>query len=319
MPPADRSAYISAAVDSALRFCEDFKAADGGLSGVCNMTLLLPQLDPELDVFDRRFVLALTWSLVNGLCFEAGLRTRVLVQGVGKYGAVPLSVAGLRRTFEADMAVSAEQWGGKDAMASVLRTADLEDPSGVDDDDEAVVVVTPCNATNTPVVQDVIKLAERVGPDRPLILINPRLNDVPSAAGVMGVSGRAERNVFRESYNYPFYMRLLFDSGTMYPLRGVLYRAYPGPWQVWQPAGNPREETETYKLIGEYKVMPNGSQIGDDMAAERRRRRLEKADASPVEGFDTLLGNNLPFVLGASAIALVAGFLKVKDHIPHGP
>lgn len=314
MPSIDRNVYIKAAVDAALTYCRALaEPGNEQLNNVCNLTLLLPQLDPELDVFDRRFVLSLTWSLVIGLAFESGLKTRVLVQGVRKYGAIPLSVAGLRRTFEADMAASADAWGGEEAMSSVLRTGDLEDPNSVEDEDDAIVVITPCNATSTPVVNDVMELAERVGSRRPIILINPRLSDVPSAAGVMGVSGRAARNDFLKNSAFPFYLRLLFDSGTLYPLRAIVYRAYSGPWQLWIPAGSPGNETETYGIAGEFDERPTGSQLDDAMAAARRQRRLASGDIGEPVGMDTLLGKNLPAALALTAVIVGFVLLKTKD------
>jgi hypothetical protein len=39
----------------------------------------------------------------------------------------------------------------------------------------------------------VIRMVERAGPSRPIICINPRLADVPSASGVMQVVGRSAR------------------------------------------------------------------------------------------------------------------------------
>lgn len=319
MPSADRNAYITAAVDATLAYCTALASPSNDLPNVCSLTLWLPQLDPELDVFDRRFVLSLTWALVQGLAFESRLRTRVLVQGVRKYGAIPLSVAGLRRTFEADIAASAEEWGGAEAMASVLGTADLEDPDGVTDEDEAIVVVTPCNATSTPVIDDVMALRERVGPTRPIILINPRLTDVPSSEGVMGVKGRAARNAFREGCAFPFYLRLLFDAGTLYPLRAMVYRAYgeaESMWQLWLPAGSPGNETETYDIAGEFVERPTAAQLDEAMAVARRRRRLAAGDNEDPAGLDSLVTQNLPVAVALTAVAVGGVLLTMKDSFP---
>lgn len=316
MPPADRSVYIAAAVEATIAYLTALSSqpsSQAALGNVLALTLLLPQLDPELDVFDRRFVLSLSYALVTAL--SATSKICILVQGTRKYGAIPLSVAGLRRTLEADLANSADEWGGSDSMASALRVADLEEPSAVADDDDVFVVITPCNATRTPVIDDVIALANRVG-ERPIILINPRLSDVPSAEGIMGVKGRGERNAFRDSWVAPFYMRLLFDAGTLYPLRAIVYRAYGRTgdrWQVWLP-GEEMGEIDTFECMGEFEDRPRADEIDAVFARRRRERRLAaKAQAGGgQDGLDAMLTqvawpalkNNVLFV--AVLLAVVA-------------
>lgn len=325
MPKADRAPYIGAAVDATVAFCNEFCAATASgnatPSNVCNVTMMLPQLNPELDIFDRRFVLELTWALVNGLAFESGLKTRVLVQGVGKYGAVPLSVAGLRRTFEADMMQSMDLWGGEESMASVLRVADLENPRGVAEDDEAVLVITPSNATGMPVVKDVMDMVARVGSTRPIVLINPRLRDIPSAAGVMGVGGRAARGEFLGNMSYPFYLRLLYDTATLFPLRGIMYHEHGSPWQLWRPDGGGDEggdsdvhALDSFRLIGEFEDMPRGDDITEAMAIDRRSQRLAAGEGQTV-GLDTMVAENVPAFLGVLVFAILAsGAFILKEH-----
>jgi Domain of unknown function (DUF1995) len=307
MPREDRDCYIIAAADAAVACVRDFGAAQSGGDGtgmrpnnVFNLTLQVPQLNPELDVYDRRMLMTLTWAVVTGMVSELGLRTRVLIQGTGRYGAVPLSIAGLRRHLEADMGVSSEAWGGEEAMAAKLGVSEMEDPRGVADEDNCIIVISPTNAAGMPVVEDCMRMVERVGRERPIFLINPRLADVPSAAGVMSTGGRASRIAFLESMENPFYLRLLYDSGTMYPLRGILFHRHGEQWQIWAPEG-----VESFRKVGtEFATRPNSSQITDALSTDRRERRLATAKSS---GIDTVLAENIPATVAAIAIA-AAGF-----------
>lgn len=295
--------YISAAANATVRYIEDFRK--GLVGNVCSVNLLPPQLNTELDVYDRRFLLSLAWALVNALVHETSLRTKVLIQGPGKYGAVPLSISGLRRNFEADRAVSAEAWGGEEVMDAKLQVGALEDPEGVNDEDEAIIALAPTNASGMPVINDVMDMVDRVGRSRPIILINPRLSDVPSAAGVMQVHGRAERTDFMSAVSFTFYLRLLFDAGTQYPLRAILCRQYPEPWQLWRPNAD-----DTYNEIAEFDALPTSSEMSDALNSDRRSR--QKAEMED-DGLDVLLVENPGVVAVLLAALVLFGVFLQKD------
>lgn len=141
-------------------------------------------------MYDRRFLPQLTWAVISFAVTTHGLRPRVLVQGRRAFGAIPLSVAGLRRHFDADLELSVDDWSRR------IRSDDLEDLGEVDDDDDVIITISPTNAVSCPVVQSVAECVTQRANGRPVILINPRLDDVPSHSGVMQVSGRADRIVF---------------------------------------------------------------------------------------------------------------------------
>lgn len=203
MPQTHREVYFSRAA-AALQT----HLVEGTLPSLSQITLLPPQLNPEFDVYDRRYLLQLTWALLS-VPASAGLRTRVLIQGARKFGAIPLSIAGLRRTLDADLALSRDEW-----PPDCIRTGDLEAMEDIADDDDLFLVLSPTNAVSIPVVDSLRELAVQAR-GRPIISLNPRLADVPSHGGVMQVAGRAERMNFLDHFEHIFYLRLLFTSGTV--------------------------------------------------------------------------------------------------------
>lgn len=212
MPREVRKVYLSAVTDAVSGFLSAWKR-DPSLSTegptVAQVTLQVPQLDPSLDIYDRRYLLQTAWAVLSATVMEHSLRTRVLIQGRREYGAIPLSIAGLRRTFDGDVALSASDWP-PDSISS----GDLEDENAVADDDDLVLVLSPTNAVSVPIIDEIVSLIERVG-SRPVILLNPRLEDIPSHSGVMQVSGRAARIAFLDSILDLLYFRVLYDPGAV--------------------------------------------------------------------------------------------------------
>lgn len=207
MPSERRHVYLQAAAAATARYLADFQP--GVSAPVSQVTLLVPQLNPELDVYDRRFLLSLAWAVLDVTAFSCRLRSRVLIQGTGAFGAVPLSVSGLRRNFDADLNMSQEAW-----TENIIRSGALENVDDLDEEDDIIIVVSPTNAVSIPVIDNLTDMVARAR-GRPVILLNPRLADVPSHSGVMQVSGRAERMRFLENIDHIFYLRLLFSAGKV--------------------------------------------------------------------------------------------------------
>lgn len=215
MPMHHREVYLSAVADAVRAHLSDY-VANPTPQNFAQVTLLPPQLNPELDVFDRRFLLQYVWRILS-VTSSFGLRARVLIQGSRRFGATPLSIQGLRRTFDADLDLSRETW-----PPGAVRSGELELDSDIDDDDDIVLLLSPTNAVSIPVTESLADLVERVA-HRPIILLNPRLADIPSHSGVMQVAGRAERISLLEKFHQIFYMRLLFDSGKVFSLLSVSF------------------------------------------------------------------------------------------------
>lgn len=302
MPTVYRDIYLSAAAEATAAYLSTFQPGPSR-TGVAQINLNVPQLNPELDIYDRRFLLQLTWAVIDVTAASCRLRTRVLVQGARAFGAIPLSIAGLRRNLDADVELSRDAW-----PEQMIRTGDLEDPNDLADDDQIIVVISPTNAVSMPVINSMIQMVERAR-GRPVIILNPRLGDVPSHSGVMQVAGRADRIRFLECITDIFYLRLLFKPGTNFPLRGILFRSFPGPWQLWLP-----EDSDTkYSLVLTAPNRPSSSEITSALKAykyTRQKEMLKHAEASgSVTTIESLLTS--PFSIAIVVLCAVLGFASL--------
>ena len=107
-------------------------------------------------------------------------------------------------------------------------------------EDQLFLLVNPAAVE----VAQVEKLYIAAG-DRPVILLNPRLEDVATIG--IGYAGRQLRERFLNKIESCYYIRPL-DSAA-------LFRCYPQSWQVWI------ETNDEYELISETAQKP----VGDDL------------------------------------------------------
>ncbi|MBC6423180.1 MAG: DUF1995 family protein [Hormoscilla sp. GM102CHS1] len=113
-------------------------------------------------------------------------------------------------------------------------------------EDELFLVVNPSAVE----VAQVEKLYNLAG-DRPVVILNPNLEDV-AIVGI-GLAGRQLRERFLNKIFSCYYLRPLSAA--------ALIRCYPEPWQVWQ------ETTESeYKLIAETAGKPLGEALEQILA-----------------------------------------------------
>ena len=108
------------------------------------------------------------------------------------------------------------------------------------DEEQAFLFVQPSSVE----VLEVEALCQQAG-DRPVILLNPKLEDVATIG--IGYAGRQLRDRFLSTIESCYYLR---------PLEGAaLFRAYPGQWQVWQEKG------DTYELVAEEPQKPSSETL----------------------------------------------------------
>lgn len=95
-------------------------------------------------------------------------------------------------------------------------------------------------------VQDVEKLCNEAG-DRPVIFLNPRLEDIATIG--IGYAARQLRERFLNTFDSCYYICALEGA--------LIFRCYPSPWQVWTETDN------QYELMAEFDHRP----ISDELDA----------------------------------------------------
>lgn len=147
-------------------------------------------------------------------------------------------------------ALARRDWGSGPFQICSLDVAGSRQTTPVEElvspDDRQFVFVAPSAVEVSPVEQ----VCTAAG-DRPVILFNPRLEDV-GAVGI-GYTARQIRRRFLNTFEPCYYLG---------PLDGVvLLRCYPSPWQVWL------EEGEDYRLIGEELLKPDSERLNQIVIA----------------------------------------------------
>lgn len=162
--------------------------------------------------------------------------------------------AGLKVFFtDAGTAAMAKNgWGdvpfryGSIDVAGSRQTTPVEEQ--VQPDDQIFVCVAPSAVEVGPVEQ----ICNAAG-DRPVILFNPKLEDV-SIVGI-GYAGRQLRQRFLDTIEPCYYLRPLDDESA-------LMRCYPSPWQVWYSTDG------TYRMIAEERERPDSEKLDEIFTAQ---------------------------------------------------
>ncbi|MCC5659317.1 DUF1995 family protein [Nostoc sp. XA010] len=139
-------------------------------------------------------------------------------------------------------ALARRDWG--DAPFQILdigtgRAASLQ--TKIQPEDEIFLFIAPTSVE----VPQLEKLCEVIG-DRPLVLLNPRLED----AGTVGIgyTARKIRDRFLSTIESAYYLRPVDDETAV-------YRSYPGQWEVWL------ETNGEYQRIAELPKRPSGDEL----------------------------------------------------------
>ena len=139
-----------------------------------------------------------------------------------------------------------------DAGAAALARRDWENPdfvirgigeitNPVEPDDEMYLVVNPSSVE----VEKVEALCN-TALDRPVVLLNPKLEDI-AVVGI-GYAARQLRDRFLSQIETCYYIRPVDQ--------GVVYRCYPGPWQVWKETA-----PDEYEWLQDFSSRPAGEDI----------------------------------------------------------
>jgi adenylate kinase len=212
----------------------------------------IPELNTDFDVYRVGTLLELIRELATTLAADGGV-VKVCVQqalGQGVFQGTPLSLNGVMRIMKQ------MDWG--DCAGSIkfgnIYGKEVEDA-------DAFVLISPQNMTGQSIVPFLKEMAEAAEEsNKPFIIVNPQLTDVPSSGGIMGVRGRAERQNFVLTFPPAYHFRLLYRGSSMYPIMGALRYRFGNAWEVYRRDElGPRQEE--YKLIGIYDKEPGGSEI----------------------------------------------------------
>lgn len=137
-------------------------------------------------------------------------------------------------------ALARRDWGQTAFKITDLGSSRTAVEDKIEPDDQLFLLINPAAVE----VAQVEKLYIAAG-NRPVIILNPRLEDVATIG--IGYAGRQLRDRFLNKIESCYYIRPLEDA--------ALFRCYPQPWQVWL------ETNDEYQLISETAQKP----VGDDL------------------------------------------------------
>uniref|UniRef100_A0A0D6QTU7 adenylate kinase n=1 Tax=Araucaria cunninghamii TaxID=56994 RepID=A0A0D6QTU7_ARACU len=243
------------------------RAVEDGMTRL-KVEINIPELNPNMDVYrigtlmELVRVIALTFA-------DDGKRVKVCVQGSmgeGVLAGMPLQLAGTRKILEF------MDWGEYDAKGTFINIGSIG-AKEVNDQDNMFILVAPQNAMGNCIIDDLQAMVEAAG-SRPMILVNPRLKDLPSAGGIMQTIGREERMEFAASFLTCYSFRLLYKVGTQYPIVGALRMSYPYAYELYKRIDT-EPGKEEYVRIATFTKNPTSEEINDTFSGKSRKKELE--------------------------------------------
>lgn len=229
----------------------------------------IPELNPEMDVYRIGTLMELVRELSLSFA-DDGKRVKVCVQGSmgqGAFAGIPLQLAGTRKILEF------MDWGDYGAKGTFINIGAVG-ARDVDKEDDMFVLIAPQNAVGNCIIDDMRAMTDAVG-DRPVILVNPRLKDMPASSGVMQTMGRDIRLKYAASFETCYSFRLLYYTGSFYPIMGALRMAYPNKYEIYRRVDTLNGK-ENYILIAEFTNKPTPDEI---TSAFKGQKREEKASS----------------------------------------
>ncbi|KAG0503460.1 hypothetical protein HPP92_003532 [Vanilla planifolia] len=180
--------------------------------------------------------------------------------GEGALAGMPLQLAGSRRILEF------MDWGEYGAKDTFIRIGSIGSKD-VDEQDDIFILVAPQNAVGNCIIEDLQAMTDAAG-QRPVILINPRLKDLPGSSGIMQAMGRDKRLEYASSFEDCYFFRLLYYAGTQYQLM-----SYPQEYELYKRVDESFGK-EKYVTIASFPVKPTLDEVND--AFEGKSRSKEK-------------------------------------------
>jgi len=211
-----------------------------------------PELNVSGDVYRVGTTLELVRRVATTLARD-GMRVKVCVQrsmGKGVFQALPLSLSGVSKLLEL------MDWDD-DVADAIVPNGGISGEDGSDAD--AFILVQPQNIVGYSILPYIAEMEEVVG-DKPMIMINPRLDDIQSAGNVMSVRGRKERMEAVAAWKECYHFRLLYRKPYFHPIYGALrFAYYENEWELYKRTG--LGETEKYELLATYDTEPDPEEM----------------------------------------------------------
>nr|XP_023905487.1 adenylate kinase 5, chloroplastic isoform X1 [Quercus suber] len=207
---------------------------------------------------------------------DDGKQVKVCVQGSmgeGALAGMPLQLAGTRKILEY------MDWGEYGALGTFIKIGSVG-AKEVDEQDDMFIIVAPQNAVGNCIIDDLKAMTDAAG-NRPVILINPRLKDLPGSSGIMQTMGRDKRLEYAGSFQNCYFFRLLYYAGTQYPIMGALRMSYPYRCELYKRIDEPSGK-EKYVILSTFTERPTIDEIND---AFQGKPRNEAKNTSGIWGF----------------------------------
>ncbi|KAK6151652.1 hypothetical protein DH2020_014287 [Rehmannia glutinosa] len=196
---------------------------------------------------------------------DDGKRVKVCVQGSmgeGALAGMPLQLAGSRKILEF------MDWGDDDAMGTFIKIGSIGGKE-VGEQDDMFILVAPQNAVGNCIIDDLRAMTDAAG-HRPVILVNPRLKDLPGSSGIMQTMGRDKRLEYAASFEICYHFRLLYYAGTQYPIMGALRMSYPYEYELYKRVDDEPPKKEKYVILSKFEKRPSGEEINDAFEGKTR-------------------------------------------------
>ncbi|NJK39086.1 MAG: DUF1995 family protein [Oscillatoriales cyanobacterium RM1_1_9] len=139
-------------------------------------------------------------------------------------------------------ALARRDWGETDFRVTDLGTNLSAIETRLAEDDGQFLVIAP-----SPVEVAQVEKLSQLAADRPVILLNPRLEDI-AIVGI-GYAARQLRERFIQTIESCYYLKPLES--------GALFRCYPSPWEVWQ------EVEGQYHCLAQEDTKPNADRLDE--------------------------------------------------------
>lgn len=223
------------AIEDAVQFVRDGTLETNRLK----MVTMFPETNPSMDSYRIGTLLEMVRAISLRLA-SGGTKVKICVQksmGVGIFTGLPKQLSGVSRLVEMMDWQNEEGELYEGLMDKYIRFGSVS-AQDVQEDDEVFLLIAPQSmvGTDSSIMPMLKEMAEAVGDERPILLINADLVDKVSSAGQQSIRGRQERIDFANSFQTVFQFQNIYVSGTSYfPILGAVTKLHPTePWIAHQ-------------------------------------------------------------------------------------